>query len=257
MTPCRAARAGAVLGAVLAVAGCASFLVGGASPPTDLSVVAIGTPRTKVEHTLGKPINVRKSSAGLVLTYSYNKGLPGAVGTVEGFVESYWRSTKLSCEIEPHGGCELAQAALLPFADVSATREALDAQEGEIDVTYGADDTVLDWCVARDPRTLFGRFEADRYRAAADDFRSGKARKRDLVRAYKFYTLAHALAGHPLVERDAMAEEMTTAEIAEAERLAAEAKPPEEALAQGRFSQDWALCERSLATPAAASGIDD
>ncbi len=108
---------------------------GCAITPTDFSSIEVGAKRATVENWLGQPVRSEMSDIGSVDTYQYDRG----AGPIDLDMGEACRSGGAV-----PGICDAGVFMALPVVVAIDRVIAYDRQRGEVAITYGPDDTVVE-----------------------------------------------------------------------------------------------------------------
>ena len=245
----------------LTAQGCFLAIEGMDIEPTDLSAIKVGATREEVQRILGEPIASEPTKSGKIATYLYDQGALGAemddqdIKTYLGLYGFFWEPILTPIGLirrherikEQRGHLKVKYGpddTVLEFhgppSEIEKAQGAMDryrarVEQGDAEAQFQLytrdkpDEKSLTWlCLAANQgyalaQEEFGDLHAGVYGGEWSD--AGFAEP-DRVRAYMWYSLA-ASSGHRRARfsKNTLANQMTPAQIAEAERIAAEWKP--------------------------------
>ena len=113
--------------------GCSVAIMNTDIEPTDISSIGVGATRVEVEAVLGAPDETMSTDAGKIATYEYDKGAS---------VRPKWTARDyMECMGLLNIFCEVL---MTPMA-LSERHDLYQSQLGLIKITYGSDDTIVDF----------------------------------------------------------------------------------------------------------------
>ena len=208
---------------------------------TDLSPIKVGSTRAKVEGVLGESVKSKQTDSGKIDTYKYNKGArQGGLPEDPNWAFIALLASPIIHGIKYEGQREDIEVAYGPDDTVvrigwppgsiaeERTKLLVAAEKGDRDAQFSL--AWLSWSVDERRKWLClaanqGKGEAQIEMGLEKEF-GHDLYERDPVGAYMWYSLAIAQGNDWVVAfRDRLAKKMTPAQIAEAEKLAAEWKP--------------------------------